>query len=121
MARNSLDERIAKAQAKQAQSKEKIRLLQQRMRAEERKAKTKRLIERGMIIESLIDGADALTNEEIRDILTDALIPIESENVAQDRHMEAPPPIIVIIMRTFLDCIRRRPRCKGSVKGTVKR
>ncbi len=120
MAKISLEERIARTQTKLARSKEEIKSLQRRMREAERKANTKRLIERGMILESLIDGAETLTNEEIRDVLTAALIPLESDNAAQDSNMKAPTSIIIIILRTFLDCVRRRPRCAGSVKGSSK-
>ena len=61
---------------RQAETQEKIRQLEnqqkqliQKEKVAERKARTRRLIERGAIVESLIDGADALTNEDIRDIL----------------------------------------------------
>jgi len=46
----------------------KNKLIQQEKEAE-RKARTKRLIERGAILESLIDGAETLTNEQIKAFL----------------------------------------------------
>jgi len=55
---------------------EQIRLLEaqrkqlvQRHNEDERKARTKRLIERGAMLESLINGADALTNEQLNTFL----------------------------------------------------
>jgi len=47
---------------------QKKKLLQQQKEAD-RKARTKRLIERGAILESLISGADALTNEQVKAFL----------------------------------------------------
>jgi len=41
----------------------------QKQKSAERKARTKRLIERGAILESLIDGAEELTNDQITHIL----------------------------------------------------
>ena len=48
------------------------RLVQQQ-KAKERKARTKRLIERGAIAESLIPNASELTNEQFKQIISDAL------------------------------------------------
>lgn len=48
------------------------RLLQKRKEAE-RKARTHRLIERGAILESLIDGAEGMSNEEIKALLQTVL------------------------------------------------
>lgn len=47
---------------------QKKQLLQQQ-REQARKARTRRLIERGAILESLIDGADTLTNKQIQEFL----------------------------------------------------
>ena len=41
----------------------------QKQKADERKARTKRLIERGAILESLVYGADTFTNEQIKSFL----------------------------------------------------
>ncbi len=43
--------------------------LMQEQKERERKARTKRLIERGAILESLIPDADAFTNEQIKTFL----------------------------------------------------
>ena len=66
-------ERIAsiEAEIKQLESLRK-RLLQQQ-KEQDRKARTHRLIERGALLESLIDGAEVLTNEDVKAILTVAL------------------------------------------------
>lgn len=48
--------------------------LLQKQRAADRKARTKRLIERGAILESLIPGADKYTNEQIKDFLEKTVI-----------------------------------------------
>jgi len=58
----SIEEQIAKLEAQK-------KLLIQKQNAEERKARTKRLIERGAILESLIDGAESLTNEQVKALL----------------------------------------------------
>ena len=51
---------------------ERKRLLQQR-KADERKARTKRLIERGAILESFILGAENFSNEQIKAFLEKTL------------------------------------------------
>ena len=43
--------------------------LMQQQKAQDRKDRTHRLIERGAILESFIDGADALTNDQIKTFL----------------------------------------------------
>ena len=58
----SIEERIAQLENQRKQ-------LIQKQKADERKARTKRLIERGAILESLIDGAEELTNDQISHIL----------------------------------------------------
>lgn len=63
------------------------RLMQERKTAE-RKARTKRLIERGAILESLIDGAESMTNEEIKAVLQTALPPVHA---AQNPQISAAP------------------------------
>jgi len=63
------NERIASYDEKIAQLQNQKKQLIQKNKAEERKARTKRLIERGAILESLIDGAAELTNDQIASIL----------------------------------------------------
>ena len=50
-----------------------LKLLNQKHKEQERKDRTKRLIERGAILESLIDGAADLDNEQIKRLLQTAL------------------------------------------------
>ena len=47
--------------------------LVQEQKEQDRKLRTKRLIERGAILESLINGASTLTNEQIKSFLEKAL------------------------------------------------
>jgi len=68
----SYDEKIAEAKQKIEQEQNRMKQLIQKQRQEERKARTRRLIERGAILESLIAGADGMTNEEIKAILQSA-------------------------------------------------
>jgi len=59
--------RIVQEQIQQLENQRKK--LMQEQKEQERKARTKRLIERGAILESLIPNADALTNEQIKAFL----------------------------------------------------
>lgn len=69
----TIDQRIAVTREKISQYEKQIKQLVQKQREAERKARTHRLIERGALLESLLDGADALTNEDIKAVLTAAL------------------------------------------------
>ena len=69
MARKTTEEKLAKIRERKTQIKNEEKLLLQKHKAEERAARTRRLIERGAILESLIDGADELTNDQIAEIL----------------------------------------------------
>jgi hypothetical protein len=62
-------EKIAEAQEKIAQYENQVKKIKQQQKETDRKARTKRLIERGAILESLIPGADALTNDQIKAFL----------------------------------------------------
>ena len=73
MAAKSLDEKIAKAKIKKEQYENHLKQLLSTQKELERKARTHRLIERGLLVESMIDGAADLTNEQIKSILTVAL------------------------------------------------
>jgi|GEM_PF-3642674 len=53
---------------------ERKRLIQQQ-KEQERKDRTRRLIERGSILESLLDNAEAMSNEDIKELLQRALSP----------------------------------------------
>lgn len=67
------NERIAETKDKITQYENQMKQLIQKQKDAERKARTKRLIERGAILESLIDGAETFTNEQIKAVLTAAL------------------------------------------------
>ena len=69
MARKTTEERLAKVKAEMDELKNEKKQLLQKHKVEERKARTKRLIDRGAILESMIDGAVELTNDQIAEIL----------------------------------------------------
>ena len=62
-------ERITGIDEQIAQLENQRKKLMQSHKEEERKARTKRLIERGAIVESFISDADALTNEQVQSFL----------------------------------------------------
>jgi phage shock protein A len=66
-------EKITSIEEQIAQLKNRQRELTQKHRAQERKERTRRLIERGAIAESLIDGADTLTNDQFKSVIEKAL------------------------------------------------
>jgi hypothetical protein len=66
-------EKITSIEEQIAQLKNRQRELVQKHKAKERKERTRRLIERGAIAESLIDGADTLTNEQFKSVIEKAL------------------------------------------------
>ena len=63
------NEKVAMYDKKILQYQNKKKQLIQKNKVDERKARTKRLIERGAILESLIDGAEELANDQITIIL----------------------------------------------------
>ena len=67
--RKTTADKIEEAKAKISQYENHMKQLVQKQKQEERKARTKRLIERGAIAESLISDADTLTNEQIKTFL----------------------------------------------------
>jgi len=64
--------------------------LLQQQKAANRKARTKRLIERGAILESLISGADALTNEQIKAFLEKTVQTVLARNILDNMTAAAP-------------------------------
>ena len=68
--RKTTAEQIEAAKLKLEQEKARMQGLLQRHKSEERKKRTKRLIERGAIVESLIPESETLTNEQIQIFLT---------------------------------------------------
>ena len=69
----SIYEKISETQTRLAQAKNRLKQLENTHRHAERKARAHRLIERGAMLESMIEGAATLSNEEIKGILTAAL------------------------------------------------
>ena len=83
------EEKIAEAKQKIEQEQNRMKRLMQEQKTAERKARTKRLIERGAILESLIDGAERMTNEEIKAVLQTALPPVPA---VQNIQISTAPP-----------------------------
>ena len=69
----TINEKITDTQLKITQYENQKKRLIQEHKEQERKDRTRRLIERGAIAESLIDGAETLTNEQFKSILETAL------------------------------------------------
>ncbi len=70
---SKVNEQIAKITEQQKQLENRKKELLSRQREEERKKRTKRLIERGAILESLIDNAETFTNEQIQTFLAETI------------------------------------------------
>jgi hypothetical protein len=78
-------EKIGSVQARIEQlMNEKKRLLGQQ-KEQERKARTRRLIERGAILESLIDRADELTNDEVKAFLTKTVATGDAKEILREK------------------------------------
>lgn len=71
--KRTLDERIAEMKLKKEQAENQLKKLLQAQKTAERKARDHRLIVRGAMMESMIDDAAALTNEQIKSVLVAAL------------------------------------------------
>ena len=65
----NIDEQIAKKQAQINQLTNKKKRLISEQKQAERKKRTKRLIERGAILESVIGNAEELSNEQLQTLL----------------------------------------------------
>ncbi len=68
-----IDEKIAKTEEEIRQLQNKKKKLLGEKKAAERKARTRRLIERGAILESLLDQPEQYDNEQIKCLLEAAL------------------------------------------------
>ena len=68
-----IEERIAKAEEEIRQLQNRKRKLLNQKKDAERKARTHRLIERGAILESLLEQPEQYTNEQIKGLLETAL------------------------------------------------
>ena len=67
--RKTTAERIKAAKIELKQKENELKRLEQMQKEADRKARTKRLIERGAIAESLIPGAETLTHEQFKALL----------------------------------------------------
>lgn len=68
-----ISEKIAKAEEEIKQLQNKRRKLLNQQKSEERKARTRRLIERGAILESFLEHPEQYENEQIKGLLMIAL------------------------------------------------
>ena len=73
MARKTTADKIAEARERKQQQENELKRLLQQQRAEERKERDRRIYRRGAHIESLIDGAGAMTDEQFYKLITNAL------------------------------------------------
>ena len=71
--RKTFNEQITAAQEEMKQRENRLKQLLQKQKEQERRDRTKRLIERGAILESLIDNPAALTNEQVKTLLQTVL------------------------------------------------
>ena len=69
MSKRPVSVRMDSVKARIEELKNQQKLLENEQKVENRKARTKRLIDRGAILESLIEGAAELTNDQITSIL----------------------------------------------------
>ena len=69
----NFDEQIAKAEEQIRQLNNKKKRLISEQKQDERKKRTKRLIERGAILESVIGNADDFSNEQLQTLLIEIL------------------------------------------------
>jgi hypothetical protein len=72
------NEKITGIEEQITQLKNRQRELMQKSKVQERKARTKRLIEHGAIVESLIPGADEMTGEQFKSFLEKVLPSVQS-------------------------------------------
>ena len=94
-------EKIESVQAQIQQLENERKRLMQQKKEQERKDRTKRLIERGAILESLVPGAAAFTNEQIKAFLEKTvgsdsarkiLVDITSQGDVLDASQPSGPP-----------------------------
>ena len=90
--RKTTAEQIKAAKLKLEQEKAKMQGLLQRHKSEERKKRTKRLIERGAIVESLIPEPETLTNEHIQIFLAKTIQTEFARRVLREIQTQNPTP-----------------------------
>jgi predicted DNA-binding helix-hairpin-helix protein len=77
----TIAERIAEAKDELRKMDNLRKRLIQSQKVEIRRQRTRRLIERGAIVESLIGGADALTNEQFKSLMEKILTTDQAQRV----------------------------------------
>ena len=95
--RKTIAEKIAETRKAIEQHENQMKLLLQKQKEQDRKDRTRRLIERGAILESLIPSADSLTNEQIKLFLGKT---IQTEFARRVLKELAPPPAAHIAAET---------------------
>jgi hypothetical protein len=87
-------ERIASIEEQIPQLKNQQRQLAQKHKADERKARTRRLIERGAILESVIPKAETLTNEQVQTLVREAFLtaPTPAKTATAQQEAATPAP-----------------------------
>jgi hypothetical protein len=87
------DEKIANIQEQIIQLENQKKRLIQQQKEEQRKVRTRRLIERGAMLESRIAGADALTNEQIGYFLDKTLLTPFSKRILAEMTARSAGPV----------------------------
>ncbi len=90
--RKTTAERIADTKEKIGQYEKRMKLLLNRQKEADRKARTHRLVERGAILESLIGKADTLTNEQVKLFLEKTVQTEYARKVLNRRSRPRPNP-----------------------------
>jgi hypothetical protein len=91
--RKTREEKIQAELEKKQQIDNNIKKLLQEQKADERKRRTKRLIERGAIVESLIENPANLSNEEFQEMMISAL-------TSHNKPITANPSSSVAVVKT---------------------
>lgn len=79
-----ISKNIAKAEKEIQQLQNKKRKCYNQQKNEERKARTRRLIERGAILESFLKQPEQYGNDQIKDLLEIALRPVRAQEFMRD-------------------------------------
>ena len=74
-----ISEKIAKAEEEIKQLQNKRRKLLNQQKSEERKARTRRLIERGAILENFLEQPEQYDNEQVKGLLAVALRSVQAQ------------------------------------------
>ena len=90
--RKTTAEQIEAAKLKIEQEKVRMQELVQKHKKEERKKRTRRLIERGAIVESLIPEPEALTNEQVQSFLAKTIKTEFARKILKEVQAQEPAP-----------------------------